>query len=516
MNDMRQTGVFVAIAAVLALTAVLAVPSRKTPEVFDDQGTLFYEEFDPTTCTSIEVISFDEKNNDTRYFSVKWDAKAGWIIPSHENYPADAEKPIVAAATIVNGLIKGALQATRAEEHATLGVIDPKAETVINADRAGTRLVLRAGDKLLCDLIIGQEVEGKWGVRSVRMPDSNRVYACKIDAGDISTRFANWVETDVLQLASANIKQLRLDAYKVDEGTGVVVPGEVLTLEVDDKSTWTMPGLAETEELDTSKPSDMRSALNDLTLVGVRRKPAVLAQVVKHLQGGGTLDVQDQLGVSRAIGHAGYYIESKRASGMRIVSNEGELKVSCDDGVVYDLMFGEVVYGDPDDVSAPSTDEEPSKPEGDAADGAEHRYLWVTARFDASLLGPELVKPTKPETAAEPEAPAEPDKKEDADKSDDDGDEPKVDAEKEYQEALKEYEDAVKERDEKLAAGTKRAEKLGQRFADWYYVVSADVYAKLRVTRADLVKAKEEPKTDDDPDDSDEHDDHDETAPKDE
>jgi len=283
MNDMKQTGIFVATAVVLAIIAVLAVPSRKAPAVFDDQGTLFYEEFKPGTCTSIEVISFDEKTNDTRYFCVTRDAKAGWIIPSHENYRADAEKPIVAAATIVNGLKKGTLRATRSEDHAALGVIDPKANTSVNADKAGTRLVLKAGGEVRCDLIIGKEIEGKWGFRNVRRADSKRVYACKIDARDISTRFANWVETDVLQLASANIKQLRLDAYTVREtDTAVtVVPGEIITMAMDDKSNWTMAGLAETEELNTSKPSEMRSILNDLTLVGVRRKHPELIKLLR-------------------------------------------------------------------------------------------------------------------------------------------------------------------------------------------------------------------------------------------
>jgi hypothetical protein len=33
----------------------------------------------------------------------------------------------------------------------------------------------------------------------------------------------------------------------------------------------------------------------------------------------------------------------------------------------------------------------------------------------------------------------------------------------------------------------KRVKELNARFADWYYVISEDVYKKLRVTQAELV-----------------------------
>ncbi len=518
MNDMKRTGIFIAIAAVLTTTALLAVPSRKSPEVFNDQGMEFYPQFDPDKCTSIKMISLDEKPITTRYFNVKRDPEAGWIIPSHQNYPADAQKPLVAAATVVNGLTKGVLQATRAEDHAALGVIDPEANTAVDADKAGMRIVLKDGEKLLCDLIISKEIEGKWDTRYVRRPDSKRVYACKIDVRDLSTRFAGWVETDVLQLASANIKQLRLDAYKVQqvERRVTLVPGEILALALDDKSNWTMAGLAETEELDTSKPSDMRSTLTDLTLVGVRRKHP---DVIRFLRQNETFTSDGEVFVRTLMRNVGYHIGMTSRNQMRIVSNEGELRVSCDDGVVYNLLFGKVVYGEPDQVSAASAtpkDDKAADPDAKPETNGEHRYLWVTVQYDKSLLGPELVEPVKPALAPEtPEKPDDAEKPDEPEKTDDD-DEPKKDLQKEYEDALKKYEEDVKERAKKRMAGEKRVKKLEKRFADWYYVVSADAYAKLRVTRTDLVKVKEKPE--DEKPESGEHDaddghGHNETTP---
>ena len=47
------------------------------------------------------------------------------------------------------------------------------------------------------------------------------------------------------------------------------------------------------------------------------------------------------------------------------------------------------------------------------------------------------------------------------------------------------------EYDEKVAAGKKHVKELNDRFADWYYVISDDVYRKIHLTRADFVKKKE-------------------------
>lgn len=44
---------------------------------------------------------------------------------------------------------------------------------------------------------------------------------------------------------------------------------------------------------------------------------------------------------------------------------------------------------------------------------------------------------------------------------------------------------------EKLAAGKKHAEELNARFADWYYIISDDVYRKIRLGHDEIIKKKE-------------------------
>jgi len=47
--------------------------------------------------------------------------------------------------------------------------------------------------------------------------------------------------------------------------------------------------------------------------------------------------------------------------------------------------------------------------------------------------------------------------------------------------------------DERKARGAEvnRVKELNNRFADWYYVISEDMYKKMRLRRADLIKEKE-------------------------
>ncbi len=64
------------------------------------------------------------------------------------------------------------------------------------------------------------------------------------------------------------------------------------------------------------------------------------------------------------------------------------------------------------------------------------------------------------------------------------------DAKRQYEDDLKKYEDDVKKYDDKVKAGKEQVAKLNRRFADWYYVISAESFNKLHVARKDIIKAK--------------------------
>jgi len=378
MNQNVRTAVFVLCALALAAIAFLAVPRREAPAEFDDQGRPFYdEEFDPAECTFVGISAYDADKGGTRVFRVELKDNR-WIIPSHQDYPADAKEQLAKTAGIVNGLKKGVFYSNRARDHASFGVVDPRDESNLSPEGRGKRIVLKdRSGKVLTDLIIGDAVEGASGSRYVRRGDSNRVYAAKVEASSISTRFADWVETNLLKLKKADVRRMELDRYKVDRRAYTLVPGQMLVLARDDDDEWTFRGkIGKKEELDASKVDGIADALEDLTLVGVRLKPSGVMAALEKANKGQRIDQLEsfKLQTMQTIGF--YLVRDQQTKGLRVVGNEGEMRIACKDGVTYALRFGEVLYGEPDKISGRAAGAE--KASDDAAgkeqeEGAEHR-----------------------------------------------------------------------------------------------------------------------------------------------
>ena len=58
-------------------------------------------------------------------------------------------------------------------------------------------------DKVLADLIIGKQVEGREGQYYVRKEKQDVVYQVEIDLEKFSTDFGNWIEKDLLQMRTS-------------------------------------------------------------------------------------------------------------------------------------------------------------------------------------------------------------------------------------------------------------------------------------------------------------------------
>ena len=67
MSESTKTASFCAAAFVLVMAAILIDPGMRTPEVFSDQGQLFYPGFkDPQAPKTIEVVDYDEATATSR------------------------------------------------------------------------------------------------------------------------------------------------------------------------------------------------------------------------------------------------------------------------------------------------------------------------------------------------------------------------------------------------------------------------------------------------------------------
>ncbi len=119
-------------------------------------------------------------------------------------------------------LTKDTIRSNSAEEQEAMGVIDPLDAKVSTLKGRGKRITLRdASEKVLADIIIGNEIKGterKEGAaqRYVRVPDQKRIYGVNIKA-EPSTRFADWIETNLLKVEASKIRRIVFDNYKIQE-----------------------------------------------------------------------------------------------------------------------------------------------------------------------------------------------------------------------------------------------------------------------------------------------------------
>lgn len=449
MSEIRRTIIFCAVAVVLVVLAVFSAPRRVTPDAFLDQGESFFPGFtDPNAARTLEVIDFDEETGSAKPFKVTY--KDGiWTIPSHHNYPADGKDRLAETAAGIIGIKKDDYRSDNVSDHEACGVVDPLDENALSLKGRGQRVTIKGeNDVVLADFIVGLPVEGRDNMRFVRVPGQKRVYASLMDL-DISTRFEDWIFTDLLEINKDDIENLVLKDYSINERTGRVQDRDVIVLEK--HGDWATPGMKSDEEIDKATMNGVLSALDELSIVGVRPKPEGLTAALTIGSDSLSFNRSDMLSLQSK----GYFFSRDG----RLLSNEGEVQARSSDGLVYTLRFGEVVYGSGLAVTAGTS--------GDAPEGGEtgeNRYLFVTVSFDKSIF-------------PEPAQPANVDFRIKADSlwTDDDRQNKALD-------------DAYRQWGDKYNRSQTRASELNARFAKWYYVISSASFEKLRPQRADLVK----------------------------
>ncbi len=544
MNETKKTFAFVAVAAVVVLVAWW---TRYTPPVSttgDMRGKPLFPSFtDALAARSLEIFEYDPVSVKIKNFKVAQISNR-WCIPSHENYPADAKDHLAQAATSLIGLtvLDVASESPTQEEVALYGVVEPDEKIIKSSSRGiGKRVIFRdQDDKVLADIIIGNKVPDKEELRYVRIKGQDPIYVVKLSVDKFSSEFGDWIEKDLLKLNPWDIKDVQLHDYSFDSLTQTLDPRSQVVLGYDDlgsprwkliqnlvfdgdQGTWKPQSLAEDEELDTSKLDSMRTALDDLKIVDVRRKPEGISA---SLSADGTLAANRETAASLA--QAGFYLVAARQfysifpmigkkelkpNDVEVISSEGEIRVGMKDGVRYLLRFGQVVAGGS------------SGQEGEGGGAGVNRYLLVTAEFDPELIPKPELQPL-PELPAEGEvpattsgtsegqsaaveearsetsvtqqpAPAEQSASSDEAKSQTAEEKPAGEQKKpedikaERERIEKENKRKQDEYEEKLKKGQERVKELNARFAEWYYIISDDVYRKIHLGIGDIVKKKE-------------------------
>ncbi len=533
-----RTGLFLLGGLGMLLLGSAVQPRFKSSKVEpEEQRVLFPELSDASKAASLEIVSYDDELSTLHPFKVLQSGGV-WVLPAHQNYPADAKDQLAAAATALVDLKMLDVVSKSPGDHETYGVIEPDPEKIKpGMTGVGQLIEIRDGSgNKLARLIVGKEDKRRVGadasgrtLRFVRKAGQDPVYRVEVDTSKFTTSFDDWIEKDLLKLSPWDVRRLGLEDYALvavesNGRVGVQLDRKYrVDLAYDDKDAkWSLvkleafskegepkeEKLADGEELASGKLNDLRNALGDLKIVDVARKPSGLSTELRAEES----FTNDREAVT-SMQQRGF-LPLKTGE---ILSTDGETIVGMKDGVEYVLRFGAPTTVAGDSKEAGKGDEEAKEgtgAESEKAAGGETsgRYLLVMARFNEQLLDqPKLdLLPDVPDNSAKKDEDGGKDgEKKDGEKKDDEATEDKKpdaaeslkkadEAEAAAQVALEnrrrvERENRRKQDDynDKVKAAQKRVRELNGRFADWYYVVSDKEYEKIHLGRNSMVQKVE-------------------------
>jgi len=387
-------------------------PDRSS--TLDKQGTIIgREQADPADVADVRVATWDDSASGAVEFRVQ--KKAGrWIIPSYFDYPADGGTRVGRTAGLLN-VKRGKFVTDDAKLHEELGVIDPTNQQIAGAVKVrGKRVTLKdESGGVLIDLVIGKSDTDGGGGFFVREAESSEVYTAKVDL-DLSTRFIDWVEPDLLKLKREDIHSIAMHDYSVDEVSSSITPRSDIELaRTSAEADWTSSQAPADKRVAKTAVDTLLGEITGLRLVGIRPfRPDWLQQRGFFLSDAEALMTRKGAVVVAAGG----------GRKMALVGNEGEMTITTKDGLNYHLLYGEIALGDDEDKDATSKQKTPAKPDEakpadpaadpakpeDAAKTGHNRYLVVFVDYDPGLdedAKAAAAKPVEPPKEGEPPKP---------------------------------------------------------------------------------------------------------------
>ena len=492
MKESSKTSIFLAIALFLTVIAYFMQPRVYNDSPEDMVGKVLFEKFtDPLEIKSLEIAKLDPISGDLNRFQITSDAAGSWTIPSHENYLADAKNQMGQVASELIGLQVLSVadpDATQANIHTMYGVVDPTSDGAGASSGAGVKVVcLGEAEKELAQLIIGNEVEGKPNLRYIRVPNQHPIYTAKISTSSMSTRFEDWIEKNLLQIDSFDIRRVDIEDYSIDIDRGTRDFNASFVLNHNDQAPadnrWTLASMTllsngelkptpmgDDEELASDTLSTMVNAVDDLKIVDVRRKPAFLAGPLRDSKPLDENTIDRSIAVSLA--QRGFYFAEEvtpdGTSGIALYSSNGEIHIAMKNGMKYLLRFGSPAGMGTETAETQEGDEQ-------ASSVSLNRFLFIMTEFDESQM-------EKPEFEPVPEVPTE-------------GEEAAIAEIQKHRAEIEKANARLQERyNEQVESGKKQSAELNKRFADWYYIISEDVFKKIHLGKENLIRPK---KTDD-------------------
>lgn len=421
-------------------------------------GKAFFEAFESADqIAQMEIAALDDNGTPLSFVVKK--SNGLWTIPSHYEYPAEAGERLSRTATVLIGLERRRLASSEKAAQERFGTLDPNSEEgKADPENAGKALrFLDTNGEEVFNLIVGREVErdptandSPLGIEAeepaqfyVRVPSEKETYVANLDL-DISTRFVDWINKDLLEFTSRDIRQLRVDnsvleTRQVLTNQGIAlqrqrIPGEELILEKSDEfSPWTIGDLnSETEQLNNEIVNALVGTIDNIEFMGVRPRYKYQGQTVLGpdlsfvfpenvgddipTQQAIVDELQDDL-LSRGFG----LTRNPETNDIQLVSDHGEFSAVTREGLVYTLYFGAQIEGeeeaiqigqgeaaepsanseDADDESADNQANE--KPDQETDQNSKGRFLLVRVSHDPNRMADRPEPPVEPQPMTLPD-----------------------------------------------------------------------------------------------------------------
>ena len=306
MNETTKTAAFVGSAVAMFLAAVFTSYANqpKPSDDFETIGQPFYADFEGTSqAKSLVVTSIDPDAIKEQKFEIK-QVDGLWQIPSHQGYPAEAAERLARTSASLVGLTRDSLVGRRTSDYEKFGVVDPRNDDIVDIESVGQSVTLRdANEDVLVDLIIGdrankeQEDMGQMAESSsdetyyyVRRADETNIYRIPLNI-ELSTKFSDWIEPDLLQLDAEDVIQLEMNNYQIQERSGGIfghvkeltkVQGDDISLSRPSSTEdWELKKLMpESEKVKQSTVEDIVDVLDEMAIVDVEKKPTLDGRIL--------------------------------------------------------------------------------------------------------------------------------------------------------------------------------------------------------------------------------------------
>jgi hypothetical protein len=431
MKESTKTAAFLGSAVAMLLAALLTNFTNRPQPVGDYEtiGQPFYSSFEETNqAKSLVVTSIDPDTIKEQKFEIK-QIDGLWQIPSHEGYPAEAAERLAKTSASLVGLTRDSLVGRRSSDHEKFGVVDPRNEDIVDIESVGQSITLKdANEDVLVDLIIGNQADGvpenspapvaeSSSFYYVRRADETNVYRIPLDI-ELSTKFSDWIEPDLLQLQASDVVALNINNYQIEERTSgmfgqvkqlVKKQGDQISLaRASSTEDWAVTGSeAQTEKVTQDAVAEIVSVLDDMAIVDVKKKPTLNGKIlldadlnysltpaqaelmsIRTQQDLDALSVDQQaefqalqLGVmelQRDLESRGFSFGSTGQQ-LELVSAGGEMQAGTSDGLRYTLHIGKASSQTTGEIKVGGTQK-------DVADSGESKSDEV-ATDDSAIVG---------------------------------------------------------------------------------------------------------------------------------